>query len=495
MTGDDRDPQAAKDKLRGLIPTHEEEPTRLDPRPAMLEDVENPTVRIRGKKGPVRPAVEDDHPTAVRLRGKSGEAPARDADADATLLQALVDGINLPASARLSSHGSIAQGGMGSIEAVTDAVIRRKLAMKVIHEHLQTSPSIVEMFIREAQVTGQLDHPNIVPVHEIGLDPAGRLYFTMKLVEGTTLAELLADLPADEIEYTTLLNLLDIVVKVCDALALAHSRGVVHCDIKPENIMVGEFGEVYLMDWGLARTDDHLIDEGTFVGTPAYMSPEQASGENLTIDARSDVFGVGALLYEIIVRTPPFERETFWASVVAANECDFIALDDCAGARGIPRGLLQITERAMACSKDDRYADARELKNSLVRFMRGGGQFPSSKVTAGTMIVTEGEPGDAAYIIVSGRCEVYQEISGERVALRQMGPGDVFGETAILSPGPRTASVIALEDMTLRVVTGEVLEAEVDSMKPWMGAFIRALATRFRERENERAQTSPESAD
>ncbi len=432
----------------------------------------------------------DDHPTLRADRRDAGRPetpPPTEAEAAAEV-QSMVDGIALPPSARMSSHGAIAHGGMGTIEEITDAVLRRRLAMKVIHERLQTSPSIVEMFIREAQITGQLDHPNIVPVHELGLDPAGRLYFTMKLVEGRTLAEMIKELPPGEIEYTTLLNLLDVVVKVCDALALAHSRGVVHCDIKPENIMVGEFGEVYLMDWGLARSGECNFDPGTFVGTPAYMSPEQASGDNQAIDPRSDVFGIGAILYELIARRPPFDREGFWQSVAAAADCDFPALDE--SSTTVPRGLIRITRRAMAREPAQRYQNAGELKQMLVRFMRGGGQFPTLRVAAGTKIVCEGAPGDVAYIIVSGQCRVDKLIDGETQSLRTMGPGDVFGETAILSPGPRTATVVATEPMTLRVVTRDVLEAEVDSMKPWMGAFIRALAARFREREDERGTGS-----
>jgi serine/threonine-protein kinase len=277
-----------------------------------------------------------------------------------------------------------------------------------------------------------------------------------------------------------------VVVKVCDAMALAHSRGVVHCDIKPENVMVGEFGEVYLMDWGLARTADSGHEDGTFVGTPAYMSPEQAAGNNQAIDPRSDVFGVGAIVYEIITRRPPFDREGFWQSVAAAEACDFPSLDEASTT--VPRGLIRIVNRAMAKNPAKRYRDAGELKQMLVRFMRGGGQFPTLRVAPNTKIVCEGAPGDVAYIIVSGHCQVEKMIDGKLEILRTMGPGDVFGETAILSPGPRTATVTALEPMSLRVVTRDVLEAEVDSMKPWMGAFIRALAARFRERE---AGTTP----
>jgi serine/threonine-protein kinase len=140
----------------------------------------------------------------------------------------------------------------------------------------------------------------------------------------------------------------------------------------------------------------------------------------------------------------------------------------------------------MAQQPFERYQSAFELKADLVNFIRGGGQFPQAQFPRGAHIVREGEIGDAAYIIASGRCEVYRtsESGRTRTSLRTMGPGEVFGETAILSPGLRTASVVALDDVVLRVVTRDVLEREVDSMKPWMGSFIRTLATRFRQRES-----------
>jgi serine/threonine-protein kinase len=286
--------------------------------------------------------------------------------------------------------------------------------------------------------------------------------------------------------------MLDVVVKVCDALALAHSRGVFHCDVKPDNVMVGDFGEVYLMDWGIARLASEDAEhsassgprQGTHVGTPAYMSPEHARGRLEDLDARSDVFGVGTMLYEIIARRAPFTRASALQAITAATECAIPPLVSEDARPPAPRGLLRIVERAMAMEKQDRYQDARELRRALVDFMRGGAQFPATAVEANEHIVRQGDAGDAAYIIVSGRCEVYKTVDGERVVLRTMGPGEVFGETAILSPGPRTASVIALEPTTLRKITREVFEAEVDSMKPWMGSFVRTLAARFRERED-----------
>jgi serine/threonine-protein kinase len=135
----------------------------------------------------------------------------------------------------------------------------------------------------------------------------------------------------------------------------------------------------------------------------------------------------------------------------------------------------------MARDPVDRYQKIEDLKADLVRFMRGGSEFPPAHYAAGDHVVREGEPGDAAYIIQSGSCEVYRERGRRRISLKIMGPGEVFGETAILTSSPRTATVVALEDTVVRVVTREILETEVGQLKPWMGVLVRTLAERFRD--------------
>ena len=413
---------------------------------------------------------------------------------------------------RYEDLGRIAQGGMGAIDGVFDRSLHRRAVAKRIHQHLAEDARAVRMFVREAQLTGQLEHPNIVPVHELAVGPEGVLYFTMKLVEGRTLLSVIRELPEGALDHATLLAMLDIVVKVCDALAFAHSKGVLHCDVKPANVMVGDFGQVYLMDWGVARllsregdeptpreggpVDPSLLREslppdvartehGFLVGTPTHMAPEQAQGRTADLDARSDVFAVGALVYHIVTRRAPYEAGGFWQSVALAQAADIPPIEELAGEGAVPKALTRIVSRAMSIDPAERYQSVAGLRDDLLAFVRGGDSFPALSFAAGEPIVREGDPGAAAYIIQSGRCEVSRTIDGARVVLRTMGPGEVFGEMAILAPGPRTASVVALLPTTVRVVTAEVLEREVEAMKPWMGAFVRTLASRFRERERE----------
>jgi serine/threonine-protein kinase len=387
---------------------------------------------------------------------------------------------------RLVSVGEIGCGGMGSVEEVVDIPLRRHLAMKIIHDSFDSKKGeMLHRFVREARVNAQLEHPNIVPVHEIGRTRRDRLFFTMKLVDGRSLEEMLRGLGSPPYEHTVLLDLLEVLIKVCDALSYAHSRGVIHCDIKPENIMVGDFGQVYVMDWGVARiVNEEVGDEKragmSFLGTPAFMPPEQARGQLARLDRRADVFGLGAVLYRVLTGQPPYLASSIPIVVARAAIGNYKTPSELAV---VPAELERIALRAMAQDPEQRYPDAESLKLDLVRFQRGIGAFPETSFPAGTSIIREGDRGDAAYFIVSGACEAFRVIEGRRVSLRVMGPGEAFGETALLSPGPRTASVEAIEDTVACVITEKVFQYELGTMKPWMRGFVRTVADRFRERE------------
>ncbi len=215
----------------------------------------------------------------------------------------------------------VGRGGMGAVLRARDPHLNRELAVKVLRGGGE--PESLRRFVEEAQVCSQLQHPGIVPVHDLGRLEDGRPFFAMKLVQGRTLAELLRKRaqPADDLP-----RFLDIFGQVCQAVGYAHSRGVIHRDLKPSNVMVGAFGEVQVMDWGLAKVlrphergaaafsavrtvrsaSGDESREGQAMGTPAYMAPEQARGEVDSLDERADVFGLGAILCEILTGRPPF---------------------------------------------------------------------------------------------------------------------------------------------------------------------------------------------
>ena len=321
-----------------------------------------------------------------------------------------------PASTRYRLKGEVAHGGMGAVLLVWDEDLRRHLAMKVMlgkgsaTEKAAASEADEHMlarFLEEAQVTGQLDHPGIVPVHELGLDADGQVFFTMKLVRGKTLGEVLDELSRGEGEWTQA-RVLGLLLKVCEAMSYAHDKGVIHRDLKPANVMVGRFGEVYVMDWGLAkvlgRDDERDIRvrptpglptselrtertdrageapdsplytmDGDVVGTPAYMSPEQAAGRVSEMGPPSDVYALGAMLYHLIAGHMPYvrpdERANNYAVWRWVKDGPPTSLEE--EAPDAPAELVSICDRAMARTSAERYADMSALAADLLAYVEG----------------------------------------------------------------------------------------------------------------------------
>ncbi len=385
----------------------------------------------------------------------------------------------------------LGRGGMGVVHRVVDKVLGRESAMKVIDGPLATRPLEVLRFLEEAQITAQLDHPGIVPVHDFGIRADGdHAYFTMKLVRGDTLSQLIAVHRTFGLQGRPMERLLGIFVRICEAIAFAHSRRVLHRDLKPDNVLVGSHGQVYVMDWGLARVMAGRPSEGsagasqpspkqrTIAGTPAFMAPEQARGDVERIGPHSDIFGLGAILYAILTGHGPFHAASSEQSIQRAQRGELVGAEH--GFDDAPPELVRIAMKALAHEPEDRYGTAEELARDVEAFLRGGGWFATRRFAAGETIIEEGEPGSAAYVLTEGRCEVYKSVDGARIKLRTLEPGDVFGETAVFTAKPRSATVVAIEPTTVKVVTRDSLERELDR-SPWMGAFVRAVAERFRE--------------
>lgn len=399
--------------------------------------------------------------------------------------------VDLP---RLLDAALIGGGGMGSVHRAFDKVLRRWVAVKRMHAEAHDDADQVRQFVEEARVTGQLDHPNIVPVYDLSENGAP-VYFTMKLVSGKTLATLVEEAAARQASLDELRSLVGVLIRICDALAFAHSRGVVHCDIKPQNIMVGTHGQVFLMDWGIAvrtssgteavptgsldtadgESPSSLASSYSVVGTPAYMAPEQLHAQSDGIGPHTDIYGLGAVLYQVLTGRPPSERRV---SLFAQADDDsaFPQVSDVWPQ--LPPGLCSIAARALRNDPADRYGSIEELKAELEQFLMGGGWLAVRHYEAGSLIVKEGDPAHEAFIIVEGRCEVFKTAGGAESPIRQLGPGDVFGETAVFARKARSASVRALEPVTTRVITQEALDQEL-KRNPCLSVFVTALAERF----------------
>jgi serine/threonine-protein kinase len=401
------------------------------------------------------------------------------------------EGIPTPKHLRLFKE--LGRGGMGRIHPATDRNLLRHVALKRLDKELAKEPFYRDGFVAEAQMTGQLEHPNIVPVHELAIDPSGVPYFTMKLVQGVSFEHWLRD-PAHPLGSTDRLEEgLEIFVKVCDAVAYAHHRGVIHRDLKPENIMVAGFGQVYLMDWGLARLTRTRPASGKSaqmeapgpVGTPGYMAPEQARGNPVEMDERSDVFGLGAVLYQIVCGKTPFgDYGDPELTLQQSRAGSVIPIEQAAAGVGISKRLRDIVTRATAPKPADRYPTVVELQRDVVSFLRGGLHLPRRMFQPGATIIKEGAIGDAAYMIVSGRCRAYRKVGDEQETLATMQAGDVFGEMALLLDEPRAASVEAIDRVTVLVLDKSTM-TEGLGIGGWTGALVRALAMRFRDLEHQ----------
>ena len=390
----------------------------------------------------------------------------------------------------LEDEGEIASGGTATVRRMYDPSLRRRVAMKTLAAHLAGSARAQRDFLQEAEITAQLEHPNIIPIHQLAV-VGGRASFSMRLIRGQTLLDVLRDWSSLPDYGDALYRVLNVFLHVCDAVAYAHSRGVVHGDIKPENVMVGSFGEVYLVDWGVASlipapagaetisvSTERLTQSGVR-GTPAFMSPEQAKGVLPEIGERTDVFGLGALLYFILTGHPPFEGAS--ASETLTRARNGLFLDPERTERGArAQALCRIVRKAMSRAADERHASVLELQEDVRGFLNVGLHFPSRVFEPGAVIVREGEAGDEAFIITSGNCMVLKLDRGEQRLVRRLGPGDVFGETAILLRTSRTATVVATDDVTVKIVTRPLIE---DRLGPstWLGRFVLALADRYRE--------------
>jgi serine/threonine protein kinase len=250
----------------------------------------------------------------------------------------------------------IGSGGMAEVYLVFDNELERKAALKVIHPEHSSADFCMRM-MREAKIIAQIEHPAIVPVHDVGELPDGRIFYVMKYVQGELLDSHAAKIP--EIS-----DRLRIAQKICDAVSFAHSCGVIHRDLKPQNIMVGAFGEVQVMDWGLAKalsqkiddtgsrhatnTLDFKTDAGTLMGTPGYIAPEQGNSE------KTDIYALGGILYYLLICHHP-EKEIF------SRHLD----------HSVPRRLEAICKKAMSENPEARYASVTELSGDINAYLNG----------------------------------------------------------------------------------------------------------------------------
>ncbi len=293
----------------------------------------------------------------------------------------------------------LGEGAMGSVFMIRDRLLRRRAALKEIRPEMAQHQQALCRFLSEAQITAQLDHPNIVPIYAIERRPDGTVAYSMKLVRGRELRVILDEVRVLHTEHKpippahTLEARLDVFLKLCDAVGFAHSKGVIHRDLKPANVMIGAFGELYLMDWGIARrigardaaldapvelsgldgqaTTPELTMVGQAIGTPRYMSPEQAVGRNSELDGRSDEYSLGIILFEMVSlrRAVPGRTmvETI-TNVMNAQKEPLVHIDEKVK---IPREIRSIVDKATQREPANRYPTVADMAEDVRRYLRG----------------------------------------------------------------------------------------------------------------------------
>lgn len=375
------------------------------------------------------------------------------------------------AEGRFRREDVLGEGGEGRIYSAHDVLLGREVAVKVMYPARDGDH---DQGLREARVLSKLDHPSIIPVHDLVHDESGARVLVMKLVRGRTLSQVLETSAQTPPSHALAFDILNVVVRLCEAVAHAHQMGVLHLDIKPSNVMVGGFGEVHLMDWGASIGLESISAHSPrMLGTPGFMAPEQMWGDPRMIDERADVYGLGAVLFYALTGAAPHDLDTWTLP-------------------GHLEGLVGIVRGTLHHDRGRRTSSVDELRRQIMEFQRGEAPIRPRVYPAGTWIIREGEAGDEAFIIDSGRCEVVQDRNGDLVHLREMGPGELFGELALFEEGVRTASVRALEDVHVQVIQYPTLMAELSRSRPWLRTLIEGLATRLRGRERSDSDSDPD---
>ena len=290
---------------------------------------------------------------------------------------------------------------MGQVELARDNDIRRTVAVKRIAGHAATEAALLR-FADEVRIVGQLEHPGIVPVYDVGRDESGQVYLVMKHLHGETMEDIISKLRAAEPGYRERFTIdyrLHLFLGILDAVRYAHSRGIVHRDLKPANVQIGPYGEVTVMDWGIAKPfrrgervptaeplgqtmveahDQRLLETkmGSLAGTPLYMSPEQAAGRNDDLDDRSDVYALSVLLYEWLALEHPMESKTTVIEVLASvisQDYDARVLYSRARSRNVPVEYVYIAAKGLTRDRTKRFQSVAELEQEINKARDGFG--------------------------------------------------------------------------------------------------------------------------
>ena len=399
---------------------------------------------------------------------------------------------------RYRNLDSLGEGVAAEVHGVFDTYLRRVTARKKLNRTHMDNLDVVQAFVNEMILVAGLNHPGIMPVYDALLSDEGDPAYIMGLSEGESLNQIMQiDSRTGDGQTLPIGQAVQILTKISETLTYAHDRGVLHLDIKPENIILGQYGEVTIMDWGAARVYDQgkytktysteageikvgslgVENKDLVMGTPMYMSPEQLEGGRDELEPTSDIFSVGVMIYQMLTGSLPFRASTLKDMVDKICNHEHIPVNKINP--DIPLNLSRLCDKMLQKYPPDRYQDFVEVRAAIDDFQRSAAGFPTKSFLAGDIIFREGDPSDYVCIVVSGRVRIVANSNGKETELVQVGPNQPFGELAALTGYKRTATAIAAEDSVIRIISRQEIETEIDKLSPWVGGIVSALTQRI----------------
>jgi serine/threonine-protein kinase len=399
----------------------------------------------------------------------------------------LLDSINR--KNRYHILGRIGRGQITEVFNAFDATLNRIVAVKKLDAHSAGNPDYITLFMNEARLISYLDHQGIVQLYDTFLDENDVPCYAMKLLEGETLRA--------HIKPRTVNQNMRMLITLCEIMAHVHDKGGVHLDLKPENIMVGHYGEVVLIDWDGARIFDdrpykkylQLVKETPIApiedvatsgsGTPAYMSPEQTLRPREELGPESDIFSAGIIFYELLCARRPFSGNSAEELTHAIRNYAPVSLHE--RNRDVPLCLSQICNRMLNKDPFSRYHSFHEVLHDIDVFYNSGQAFQTRSYKVNDIIFREGETGDFAFMVISGEVAVFKQVAnGQYKELARLGKDEIVGELAILTNEKRSATIVASKsDTVIRIMGRQDVETEMEKLSPWVGKMITGLSRRF----------------
>jgi serine/threonine-protein kinase len=384
--------------------------------------------------------------------------------------------------------GCLKKGTIADFWSAFDNDLCRIVILKNLKNEFLNNLQTVRAFINETKLISYLDHPGITTIYDTFINDQGEPCYAMKMLDGAYLSE--------DMKLKSRGQLLSIFGKLCETLAHVHDKGVIHLGIRPDNIMIGLYGEVQILDWSCAKLYNPKpyceflklvvdpppapIDDGDAqkVSLSAYTAPELTQDTPDALEPSSDIFSLGIILYQMMTGHVPFTASTPEELAMQIRTLVPPAMHQLNPE--IPWKLAQICARMIEKDPFARYHGFHDVLLDLDRFQNSGQAFSISVYNAGDIIFREGEQGNYAFTVMSGQVEVSKNIDGVQTVLAILGKDEIVGELAIFAGQPRTATVRALESNTvIRVMDGENVEQELQKLSPWVGKMITGLSQRF----------------